>query len=264
MVGNLKVGDQIRQTHSRLRNFDDFELYINSIDQDYDSEDAIFNGYIYKLDSPQFNKVNRSQYGNGCDFKHEIIEYRGNNCFIPTKGYCFVKCINFLTGNDYKQQYLDFIRSEQRRSNIMTKARIQPFCRSNNINLGYYDGERVFPRSVTERNNALYLYNNHFYLIWKSEGNSFIQAIEDLKGNFKIDDNYITVENVNSHFEYTYKPKKIESHLSNFIVYDLETRNEDRAKPYNMTFYRLSKIAGRYNRDPKFEDLEKSKQDNSF
>ena len=96
MICNLKVGDQIRQTHIRFRNIDDFEAYINSIDQDYDSDDAIFNGYIYKIDTPQFNKVNRSEYGNGCDFKHEIIEYRGNNCFIPTKGYCFVNCINFI------------------------------------------------------------------------------------------------------------------------------------------------------------------------
>ena len=87
MVGNLKVGDQIRQTNFRFRNMDDFEAYINAIDEGYDAEDAIFNGYIYKLDNLQFNKVNRSQYSNGCDFKHEIMEYRRNNCFIPTKVY---------------------------------------------------------------------------------------------------------------------------------------------------------------------------------
>ena len=44
----------------------------------------------------------------------------------------------------------------------MTKARIQPFCRANNINLGYYNDDRVFPRTVTNRDSALYLYNNHF------------------------------------------------------------------------------------------------------
>ena len=201
MIGNLKVGDQIRQTHIRFRNMDDYEAYINSIDQDYDSEDAIFNGYIYKLNTPQFNKVNRSQYGNGCDFKHEIIEYRGNNCFIPSKGYCFIKRLNFLTDRDYKQQYLDFIRNEKRRSNIMTKARIQPFCRANNINIGYFDGDGIYPRSVTNRDSALYLYKNHFCLIWKSQGVSFNQAIQDLKINFKIVDNYITEENVTSHFK---------------------------------------------------------------
>ena len=261
MNGTLKVGEQNRQTLIRFRNMDDYEVYINSIDQDYDSDDTIFNGYINKINTPQFNKVNRSQYGNGCSFDKIIIEYRGNNCFIPTKGYCFVKCINFITGKDYKQKYLDFIRNETRRSNIMTKARIQPFCKANNIDIGYYNDERVFPRSVTNRDNALYLYNNHFCVIWKNENISFKDAVKELKDNFKIVDNYITEENVNSHFKYEYIPKKINSHLTNFIVYDIETFGSDRARPYCISFYRLSKIAGRYDRDQTQEELEKCKQD---
>ena len=261
MVGNLKVGDQIRQTHVRFRNMNDFEAFINSIDEGYDSDDCIFNGYFYKIDTPQFNKVKRSEYGNGCDFKHEIIEYRGNNCFIPTKGYCLIKCINYLTGQDYKQQYLDFIRNEKRRSNIMTKARIQPFARANNISIGYFDGERVFPRSVTNRGSALFLYNNHFCLIWKSQGVSFNQAIQELKNNFKMVDNYVTEENVKSFFEYKYITKKIESHLTNFIIYDLETYNTDRARAYAFCFYRLSKLTGRYNRDLTKDEIEKCRKD---
>ena len=131
----------------------------------------------------------------------------------------------------------------------MTKARIQPFCRANIINLGYFDGERVFPRSVTDRNNALFLYNNHFCLIWISERVSFNQAIKELKDNFKMVDNFITEENVNSHFKKEFSPKKIESHLTSFIAYDLETHNTNRARPYVFCFYRLSKLADRYNRD---------------
>ena len=60
MVGNLKVGDQIRQTHIRFRSVSDYEAYINAIDEGYDAEDAIFNGYIYKKDTHHFNKVNKS------------------------------------------------------------------------------------------------------------------------------------------------------------------------------------------------------------
>ena len=257
LVGNLKVGDQTRETRIRFRNMNDYKAFINTIDQDYNPEDTFFDGYIYKLNTPQFNKVNRSQYGNDCSFDKLIIEYHGNNCYIPTKGYCFIKCINYLTGQDYKQQYLHFIRNEKKRSNIMTMARIQPVCRTNNINLGYYNNDRVFPRTVTNRDSALYLYNNHFCLIWKSQNVSFNRAIQELKNNFKIVDNYITDENVNSHFEYEFTPKKIESHLTNFIVYDLETHNTDRARPYNMTFYRLSKISGRCDRDPTQEELKK-------
>ena len=66
----------------------------------------------------------------------------------------------------------------------MTKGRIQPLCRSKNNKLGYFDGIRVFPRIVTERNKALYLYNNHFCLIWKCENVSFNQTIKELKDKF--------------------------------------------------------------------------------
>ena len=46
MVGNLKIGDQIRQTNIKFRKMNDFEAYINSIDEGYDADDCIFNGYI--------------------------------------------------------------------------------------------------------------------------------------------------------------------------------------------------------------------------
>ena len=104
MVGSLKIGDQVRQTHIIFRNISDYEACINAIDQPYESEDSIFNDYVYKINTPKFNKVNRSEYGIGCDFKHKSFEHRGNKCFIPTKGYCFVKCIKFLTGKDFKEQ----------------------------------------------------------------------------------------------------------------------------------------------------------------
>ena len=141
----------------------------------------------------------------------------------------------------------------------LSKARFQPFCKAKNNNLGYYDGERVFPRSVTDRNNALFLCNNHFCLIKKSEGVSFNQAIRELKDNFKIVDNYKTEENVNSHFEYIYKPKKFELHLTKFIVYDLETHNTDRVRPYVLRFYRLCKLAGKCNRDLTHDEKQKYK-----
>ena len=91
----------------------------------------------------------------------------------------------------------------------MTKTRIEPFCRANSIILGYYNDDRVFPRTVTSRDSALYLYNIHFCLVWKSHGVSFNQAIQELKSKFKMVDNYITEENVNSHFKFEYKPRKL-------------------------------------------------------
>ena len=143
----------------------------------------------------------------------------------------------------------------------MTMARIQPFCRASNINQGYWDGERVLPRSVTNRDSALFLFNDNFCLIWESENVSFSQAIRELKDNFKFVDNFITEENINSHFKYEFLPKKIESHLTNFMVYDLEIYNSNRARPYCISFYRLSKLAGRYICDLTRDEIDKCKKD---
>ena len=58
MVGKLSPGDQIRETHTRLRNKDDFESYVNAIDEGYEAEDAIFYGKVQKIYTPQFNIFN--------------------------------------------------------------------------------------------------------------------------------------------------------------------------------------------------------------
>ena len=35
---------------------DDFESYISSTDIDYDSEDVVFTGYVYKFNTPQLKR----------------------------------------------------------------------------------------------------------------------------------------------------------------------------------------------------------------
>ena len=89
--------------------------------------------------------------------KRENIEFKVNNCHIPTKGSCFKKCINFLTGLDYRESYLEFVTNEKRRSDLLTQARVQPCCKASNVNIGYYISKENFPRTVTERYTALYL-----------------------------------------------------------------------------------------------------------
>ena len=84
--GKLSIGDQIRETQVRYRNIIEYDSYINSLNEGYDAEDAIFNGYFHKIRNLQFDLVERSQNGSHCDFKHKIIEYHGSDCFVPTKG----------------------------------------------------------------------------------------------------------------------------------------------------------------------------------
>ena len=184
MVGELSIGDLFRQTHIIFRNNTDYEHYIKIIGQEYESEDAIFDGYNYKLNTPQINLVNRSQYGYACDFKQQNIEYRGKKCYIPSNSYCFVTCNSFSTGKDYKQEYLDFIRIEDRRNIVKTMAHFQPCLRKLGFFLGYYNAKEIWLRNITERNRAFISHYIHFCLIWISEVVSFIKFVEYLEKIF--------------------------------------------------------------------------------
>ena len=137
----------------------------------------------------------------------EIVEYQGDNCYIPTSGHCFIKCINFFTEKNYTEDFLTFIRTEKHRLGVMPSARRQPFCRKNNINIGYFNGKETWPVSITQRNTALQKHINHSCLIWKSQNISFNQVIEnELKPNFKVVDNVISDKHVIMFIKYEYKP----------------------------------------------------------
>ena len=101
----------------------------------------------------------------------------------------------------------------------MTSARVQSFCRKHNIIIGCYDGFRVCPSNITERNTTLKIHNNHFCLISKTDGVSFNKAIGDeLEANLKVVDNVIPDKHVKSFFKYEYKPKKVQSQLTNMFI----------------------------------------------
>ena len=90
LIGSMLIGEIEQKTKFRFKKVDDFETYFNAIDNGgYDSGDVIFTRWLYKLKTPEFNNVNRYQYGRATDFKQSIVEYLGKNCYSPTSGNCF-------------------------------------------------------------------------------------------------------------------------------------------------------------------------------
>ena len=175
---------------------------------------------------------------------------------------CFIKCIKFLTGKNYTEEFRDFIRKEKCRSGVMPSARIQAFCRKYNINIGCFNGKKLTHRNITQRKTSLLIHNNHFCLIWKTQNISFNQAIKDeLKPKFKVVDNVISDKHVKSFVKYEYKPEKVQSPLTNIVVYDLETLNKIRAALYCSCIYKLSKISCKYYRDISEKEYQKCLND---
>ena len=93
MIGSMLISGIEKKTIVRLKDVDNVENYNNAIDVDYDSEDVIFTGWLYNLNIPEYNKVNRPQYGKGTKFEQDIVDYTSNNCYIPTNGNCFIECL---------------------------------------------------------------------------------------------------------------------------------------------------------------------------
>ena len=57
----MLVGEIKQKTKIRFKSMDDFESYINAIDNSgYDSEDVTSTRYIYKLNTPEFINAKRS------------------------------------------------------------------------------------------------------------------------------------------------------------------------------------------------------------
>ena len=81
----------------------------------------------------------------------------------------------------------------------MTSARIQPFYRKYNINIGCFVGTRINPRNITQRKTSLFIHNIQFCLVRKSQSISLNQVIKhELKPNFKVVDNVISDKHVKS------------------------------------------------------------------
>ena len=138
MIGCILVGEIEQKTNMRLKDVDDFESFFNAIGNGrYDSDYVSFTGWLFELYTLEFNTVMRCQNGRGTDFKPDIVEYKGNNCYIPTSSNDFRKCANYFTNKHYTKESIPFTRTEQRRYNVMTSARMQPLCRIYNISIGY-------------------------------------------------------------------------------------------------------------------------------
>ena len=104
----MTVGSFEKKTNIRFKNVDDFDTYMNAIDIDYDSADVAFSGYVYKLNTPQFKVPKRRASTKRFNYKQEIVEYHGQNCYIPISGHCFIECNKYLTGKDYTEDFFIF------------------------------------------------------------------------------------------------------------------------------------------------------------
>ena len=194
-----------------------------------------------------FNQTKRSNYGKGCAAFNNILEYKGQLCYIPTGNDCFSKCLEYVYKRDFSNEYKDFILSSDRCKNIMSSAKIQPFCRKYNINLGVLNKKQqsILPKTITERKIYLLIHNNRFCVIWKTNQTTFPDAIEEMKNNFKYEETQINDNILQQVLEYKFLISYEMNSLYNVFAFDLETCNVEYSEyfePYAASLCHLNNL----------------------
>ena len=63
MIGKIVVEEiEPKKTNIRFENIANYEVYKKAYGLDYDSEDVILTGWLYKLNTPDFNRAKKAQY----------------------------------------------------------------------------------------------------------------------------------------------------------------------------------------------------------
>ena len=251
--GELKINNKdSSMINAFFSNRDGLIERIEKINERYDEGIPItFTGIVIKY-TKSFNKIRRSYYGTGCNSFKKIVEYRGVLCFIPEENECFRKCLEFIYKKDFTEKYHDFIKNSKTTKNIMTSAKIQPFCKKYGIDLGVYNinQQEILPRCVTERRLCLIIHENHFCVIWKTKKTSFTDAIKELEDNFKYEANQISDNILKQVQEYKFPISNEKDCLYAVFAFDLETANVDYKQycvPYAAGCYHLNRLKECYN-----------------
>ena len=146
-----------------------------------------------------------------------------------------------------------FSESRLKETDVMLRARIPVFCKRVRIDIGFWSKEKfcIMPQSCTERNKCLYLYKHHYCVIWKNTvNNSLSNAAKEVEDNFKYIRNRINNTNLKNVIKYTFPFKEKHNELDNVFIFDIETGNvENKAVPYGIGLYDLSRIKYRYKKD---------------
>ena len=124
------------------RFYKDSDQLIKSIEKKLDKYDETlavsFSSYLMNY-TIVFNQIARSIYSKGCDAFNNVLEYERQLCYIPTVNASFRKFLEFVYKSYFSIEYKEIVLSSNRCRNVMSSAKLQPFCRKCNRNLSTYN-----------------------------------------------------------------------------------------------------------------------------
>ena len=246
-------------TNRFFKDSDELAKFIDKILDKYDDHPSIYyTGNIYRY-FKKFKPITRSEHGRGANEFNNILEYKGNNCYIPSGNGCFLKCINYIFNKDFNKEYFEFIKSYKRRTNVMSQCRIPEFCKRYKLDIGIYNlnSRRILPQNVKQKNICVYIHKNHYCVIWKkNRKDSLLNGVEEIEKNFKYVKNKINENNLKQRIRYRFPKHETIDQLENVFVFDLETHNDQEfAEAYAAGLYDVNRLRDKWDRDLSSNEL---------
>ncbi|ESO91507.1 hypothetical protein LOTGIDRAFT_153949 [Lottia gigantea] len=195
-----------------------------------------------------FRIVKRSKTGRGGNLLKKINEYKGENCYIPSDGYSFIKCVNHFMNKDLTKEFQDFVNRFQKakRKGVMTVKRVKIFNDRFNTNFQIYNPKdsHFKPRYVNiDLDWVFYLHKEHFCLIRRNNKALGIKEIED-----NYDENVSRIcgdDDAVTCFAQLKLNVISQPHDDTLFAWDCETYSEketNKAIPYCCTLVNLEKL----------------------
>ena len=263
--GYFHLGDEGEiDTNRFFKDSDELAKFIDKILDKYDDHPSIYyTGNIYRY-FRNYKRITRSEHGRGANEFNNILEYEGNNCYIPSGNGCFLKCITYIFKRDFSTEYFEFIKSYKRRPNVMSRCRIPEFCNRYKIDIGIYDPNsgRILPRTVKRRDICVHIHKNHYFVIWKkNRKDSLLNGVDEIDKNFKYVKNKINEGNLKQRIRYRFPKHEPIDQLENVFVFDLETHNDQEfAETYATGLYDVNRLRDCWHRDLTSHELVKERK----
>ena len=110
--GGFSLGDEGEiDTNRFLKDSDELAKFTDKIIDKYDDHPSIYyTGRIYRYFG-NYKRVNRSDHGRGANDFNNIVENKGEICFIRSGNGCLLKCINYVFNKYFSTKYFELIQS---------------------------------------------------------------------------------------------------------------------------------------------------------
>ena len=216
--------EQEVDTNRFFKDSDQLTKFIDKILDKHDDHPSIcYTGNTYRS-FKNFKRGNRSDHGGGANEFNNFLEHEIENCYIPSGNGCFLKFIDYILQKDISTEYLEFIQSYKKRTNVMSRYRIPEFCERYKIDIGIYDtkSKRTHPRSVKRRDICVRIPKNHYCAIWKKNSrDSLFNGVDEIDKNFTFVENKKNEINLKQRIRYRLPKHETRHQLENVLVFNL-------------------------------------------